>query len=461
MARNTENRGVLPATAAGRWATALVLLAALGVRVAVVILTRHSYVPRTDPADFDMIARSLAAGHGMGPAIHLPGLNLVGPTAYRAPLYPSVLAAAYRVFGASWSVGRLENAVIGVMAVASIGIVASQLWGRRVGFIALAIAAVHPTMVLYGSSLNLEPLLMLMLMLTLAAALQYRRAPHWGWLVLTGALLGLAVLTRELGWILAVPVAWLVWTADGQPWRAAHRWTARGLAVPGVVVLVAALAIVPWTIRNAIDFHAFVPVSTSPGLTLAGVFNETSLENRANPAAWQYAGNDPTLHRLIAAHPGLNEAQLNSELEHADVSFIAHHLGYIPKVMVWGGIRLFDLRGTNDARVLAYFVSWPTGLTLAAVYASYVLEGLALIGILLPATRRAPKAIWLIPVLALVSVIMIGSGIRLRASIEPFTILLAAQAIAFVVAGRTHALQPGAAPDPVGAPGVGRDAGLA
>jgi len=457
---NTQTRGVVPATAAGRWATALVLLAALGVRVAVVIVTRHSYLPRTDSADFDMIARSLAAGHGMGPAINLPGLNLVGPTAFRAPLYPTVLAAAYRVFGASWSVGRLENAVIGVMAVASIGIVASLIWGRRVGFIALAISAVHPTMVLFGSSLNLEPLLIVMLMSTVAVALQYRRAPHWGWLVLAGALFGLAVLTRELGWILAVPVGWLVWTADGQPWRAAHRWTARGLAVPGVVVLVATLVILPWTIRNAIDFHAFVPVSTSPGITLAGPFNETSFENRADPAAWLYAGNDPTLHRLIAAHPGLNEAQLNSELVHADVSFIAHHVGYIPKAMVWGGIRLFDLRGTRDARVLAYFVSWPTGLALAAVYASYVIEALAIIGILLPATRRAPKAIWLIPVLALVSVTLIGGGIRLRASIEPFTILLATQVVAFAFAGRARALQSGAVADPGRGPGVGRDASV-
>ena len=130
---------------------------------------RGDYAPLTDAKSFDHIAASLVAGHGFGEAQLAPA---TGPTAYRAPLYPLSLGAVYKVFGVhKYTFGLLTQAIIGVGVATLIGLIAAQLWGRRVAAIVLLIAAVHPTMMLFGSSLQLEPLLELLTLGTLAAAL--------------------------------------------------------------------------------------------------------------------------------------------------------------------------------------------------------------------------------------------------------------------------------------------------
>src|SRR5581483_4379542 len=189
------DRRALPATRRGWWFVVAILLLAGVARVGV-IAAEGSYQPAFDGAHFDAIAR----GNGYGNSL-LPMTQ--GPSAYRAPLYPTVLAGAYVVTGDSVTAGRVENALIGVVIVALIGIVASQLWSRRVGSVALAIAAVHPTLLLYGSGLQLEPLLAALILAATAAAIQHRRAPRglW-WPAAAGVLVGFTALTRETGFLL-------------------------------------------------------------------------------------------------------------------------------------------------------------------------------------------------------------------------------------------------------------------
>ncbi|MGA8938446.1 MAG: hypothetical protein WB439_04700 [Acidobacteriaceae bacterium] len=67
----------------------------------VVILVGHTYRIRTEQGNFDFgfeagrIARSLVTGHGYGN----PFNGMSGPTAWLPPLYPLLMAAAFKVFG--------------------------------------------------------------------------------------------------------------------------------------------------------------------------------------------------------------------------------------------------------------------------------------------------------------------------------------------------------------------------
>ena len=67
----------------------------------VVILVGHTYRIRTAQGNFDFgfeagrIARSLATGHGYAN----PFNGISGPTAWLPPLYPLLMAAAFKVFG--------------------------------------------------------------------------------------------------------------------------------------------------------------------------------------------------------------------------------------------------------------------------------------------------------------------------------------------------------------------------
>ncbi len=67
----------------------------------VVILVGHTYKVRTDQANFNFgfeagrIARSLATGQGYAN----PFNGVSGPTAWLPPLYPLLMAGAFKVFG--------------------------------------------------------------------------------------------------------------------------------------------------------------------------------------------------------------------------------------------------------------------------------------------------------------------------------------------------------------------------
>ncbi len=79
-----------------------------------------------------------------------------------------------------------------------------------------------------------------------------------GLAILSGMLLGLAILTRETVLYL------LPFMALGLLWQRGRR----GLLTAGVFLLATAAVVTPWTWRNHVVFGAFVPVSTSGGLNL-------------------------------------------------------------------------------------------------------------------------------------------------------------------------------------------------
>ena len=421
---------LLPASARGRWFVAAVLGLALAVRVAEVVVTRHSYSPVNDSRDFDSIAMSLIHGHGFGPALVPPA---TGPTAYRGPLYPIVLAAWYLVVGHSWTWGRIEQAVFGTAVVALIGLVAAQLFGRRAAAVALVLAAVYPTLILYGSSLQLETLLMTLSLAAVACALQYRRHPAGlGWPIASGLLVGLTLLTRELGIVLIPAVLAMVWPQPADRPAAEGRARATRLA-PAALLLSIVVVLVPWTVRNELSLHTLAPTSTSTGFTLAGTYNPTAAADHKYPTLWRPPYEDPGDTALLLGKPHPGEAWVNHVLEKATIDYIKAHPTYPLRAAYWNAAGLFDLEGTRISLYMAQFIPYPPTLVRWAVYSSYLVELLAIIAIFLPLTRRAPKVLWSIPVLAIVVIIFVSGNIRYRASIEPYTVLLATVTLATIL----------------------------
>jgi 4-amino-4-deoxy-L-arabinose transferase-like glycosyltransferase len=73
----------------------------------------------------------------------------------------------------------------------------------------------------------------------------------------SGVLLGLAIMVRPIS-LAVVPVVLVCWWLAGRDLRTVARWSA------ALLVGVAA-CILPWTVRNAVRMHAFVPISTNTG----------------------------------------------------------------------------------------------------------------------------------------------------------------------------------------------------
>ena len=153
--------------------------------LAVALVLRLGYVAATpdytivhDARDYDYYARSLARGEGYG-------LSFGIPTAFRPPGYIFLLAGVYDVAGVAREgvdervpPARIVQAFIGTLAVALIGLIAAQLWGRRAALAALALGAVYLPLILIGGALMSEPLFVVLMLGSLAAAIQLRRSRH-------------------------------------------------------------------------------------------------------------------------------------------------------------------------------------------------------------------------------------------------------------------------------------------
>jgi 4-amino-4-deoxy-L-arabinose transferase-like glycosyltransferase len=430
---------VLPATRLGWALVVLVLLVGLGLRTGVVLHTRKTYVPHTDAQQFDYTASSLVDHHNYGYAIVPPNVeSLHQQTALRAPGYPVALAAVYAVVGThSWTMGRLENALFGTVIIALIGIIAAQIWNRRLGLIAMA--AVYPTLILIGSSLQLEPLLVMLMLGSVAAALQHRRKPRgWRWPALAGILVGLAILTRETGFFALLPVAWLVWTAGPDGTLRRPQFDKKSILTPVLVIVLAAAMVVPWTVRNAVKMHAFIPTTNSSGIGLAGTFNTTSMNDKRFPAGWRDPWDDPAMNKIVTDlyHEHASETKASKRLTSESLHLIRKHPDWLIKAGFWNTQRLFDLDGGDFAMHIRPSVPYPKSLLRLAIYSSWIMYVLAIAGAVVcrEERRRVPWAVWLIPISTYpLLVFLLPANIRYRSWLEPFFLLLAAPLVAKAV----------------------------
>jgi 4-amino-4-deoxy-L-arabinose transferase-like glycosyltransferase len=411
--RALERMTTSPQRTVGSPAGLAVLGLALAVRLAALAATR-GYVPIHDDRAYLRHALALERLHRY--PIFRDGHHAV-PTAYRPPGFPVFVAAAHTVLGGNTMADtlspRLAQCALGVALVALVGIVATRLFDRRTALVAMTLAALSPVLVVFGSSLISEPLFTALLLAAVAAALRARAAPQAiGWAVLAGVAAGAAALTRSEGLLILPAVALMAWRP-------------RSPVAPVAVVLVGIAVVAPWTVRNARVLHAFVPVSTETGNTLAGTYNDLSANDPLTPAAWH----DPRLSGLYpavrAAHR-YSEAGLDRALEHAAVQYVTDHPLYPLRVAVHNAGRLTGLAPTSWSAWSLHTVSLsPRAGTLVRM-ALLLTTLLALVGAFSRRARRLPVGWWLTGVVLAAPTLMVNAEQRFAVPLQPWLILLAA-----------------------------------
>ncbi len=187
-------------------------------------------------------------------------------TLIRLPGYPIVLAALEVVFDWSgrWALGSLRSfaPVLYLQVFADlitcllVGSLAGRLFGRRAGWIALALAALCPFTANYTAVPLTETFTLLTIALALWAAERWRERQSMPLLLVCAAALSFGVLLRPDQALLVLAVVPLL--------VGRYRWR------PALLCLVlVAVPFVPWTIRNAVTFHVFQPLAprfaTDPG----------------------------------------------------------------------------------------------------------------------------------------------------------------------------------------------------
>jgi 4-amino-4-deoxy-L-arabinose transferase-like glycosyltransferase len=231
-----------------------IFLFAVLVRVAVVggtvgFHTPASAEPASDSRIHIMLVENLLAGRGY---------SLDGPTGITPPLYVFFLAALYRILGDPAAV-RLVQIVLAAAACVVLYAIVRRVRDPATGVIAAGLLSIHPLLA-YLPGLHLtENLFLLLVLAFLWQALRVEERPTTARAAALGCLLGLAILTRAV-FLVFLPVV-LLWAAV--VWGAR---TVRTYRIFTLTALAAALVVSPWTIRNYLVFHAFVPVQSNSGM---------------------------------------------------------------------------------------------------------------------------------------------------------------------------------------------------
>lgn len=192
------------------------------------------------------------------------------PLIFYPPLYPWFIAILYRLLGSLPAVLWVQAAV-GALLVPAVGRAGRLALGARVGLGAAVVAALYPDFVWFSVHFWSETLFIVLLWWGIERVLHAGSTGSRRAAALAGVCWGLSTLTRELALYLApFAAAWLVrdWLFRRRARSPALSRRVPGWMLAGVFALALVLTLAPWTVRNAIVFHAFIPVSTMGGSNL-------------------------------------------------------------------------------------------------------------------------------------------------------------------------------------------------
>ncbi len=417
---------------------AAILIGALALRIGEVQGT--SYKPRNDAGSYLTLA-SYVARTGDYSLRRTPGSGAGGtrgPSAYFGPGFPYFLALVDIIDGhetrrdGAIHPARISQAVLGTITVALIGLVALELFGPVAAWIALVLAAIYPVLIELSVTIVAENLLTALVVAAVYAGLRVRRARNartaYAWTAGAGVLTGLATLTHENGIVLLITLIPAVWI--GRP-----RLRPRSLAGPVLLAVMVALTIVPWTIRNEVVMHSFIPVSDETGITLVGTYNVASAADPHFPYKWRIFYGIPGERGLVREESTLTEPEIGDKLQSQALHYISDHPLSPFVVGFHNTLRMFELEGSFAWQSSASAISLPTNTARVGIFSFWFLCLLAIAGAFTRLARSAPRWVWAVPLLLALSVVVVNTETpRFREPVDPFLILLAAAGLATLIA---------------------------
>jgi 4-amino-4-deoxy-L-arabinose transferase-like glycosyltransferase len=362
--------------AATRWRLRIIILVALGLRLAVIPFNNFENLMDADHIhawEQGNVARALVAGQGFGSPF-----DSTRPSAVMTPVYPLIVAAFFRLFGVhtAQSVFAVHafDCLINALACIPVFLLARRSFGERAAWWAAWAWALSPYGIYFSAAWAWSThLLLLCLCWLLYLAQNLESSPRLGLWAGFGLLAGFAGLTEPS---ILVVIPFLLALAA---WRLAHagnRWL-----LPGAVAsLTLAAVLSPWLIRNALVFHRFIPMRDSMGL-------ELWMGNNGSDLRWTSDYLHP-LHNAgeLAAYDAGELAYMDHKAEQAK-AYINDHPGWYAwmcarrAVYLWTGYWSFDAR---------YLAMEPTDLENVPFATCLTLLGL--LGLLL-AWRERPSEV--------------------------------------------------------------------
>lgn len=247
-----------------RWLLGAIVVGGV-VRLVWAITATTAPIGTADAAEYERLAVAFSRGE-------MPTFFTGIPSAYWAAGYPMILAPFMWVARTTGWISplftaSLVNVVAGTTTIAFTAYLAHRWVGASARNWAAWLIALMPAQIYYTSTAHSETVLTTLVLGGFAAltAVLHRHPAgreRLRWLVVSGLLVGLAVLVKSSGVVLfAVPV--LALRASSGRWRGQGALRATGAVVLGALVL-----LVPWTIRNGVQVGVWTPLGTQNATVL-------------------------------------------------------------------------------------------------------------------------------------------------------------------------------------------------
>lgn len=211
--------------------------------------------PSVDAGAYDLIAQNLVSGNGYRLETDVPLANdraiiRVGPG------YEFFLVAVYAIFGRHLWIVWLFQAVFHAISAWLVFVIAKlvfkESWHSLIGIGAAALFAFHPDLIIASSMLLTENLGIFIMLLTIYNAFSYFERSSIVKTVLLSLLLGMLVLVRANLGILLLPFLLVFYFKK----QFSHLL---------IFLLLFAAVLTPWTIRNYLIYHSFIPTAVVSG----------------------------------------------------------------------------------------------------------------------------------------------------------------------------------------------------
>ena len=413
---------------------------ALLVRVIYNNTVAHDYYPLHDSRFYQVIGFNLLKEHCFCLQLHI---STVG----RAPLWPAIIAVIAFFLGPSDYFARLFFCGIGSGTCVLLYLFARDVFGRPFGLLAGIIAALYPELYIFDGWLYTESLYTFLLLALCYGLYRLQRSSEgnrwWLWIG-CGILLGLLSLTRPNG--LIVLGVLLVW-AIVMVWVKRISWQAAARGVTTTTLLALAL-IAPWTLRNYLVSHTFIPVATGDGIVLLGAYNDEVSKRPGYAVSWiNPLESSPAVARpfpLFTCTASCEVAQDASYREHVE-QWIQEHITSMPYLLAFHFLNMWQ-PDTHEADLPTdRFPQQLSSRIVLAMMRTFPIPIFILAALGLLVTFRHWRELLFVYFMILLTIaeclVFYGSA-RFRAPIEPMLILLAVGAMWWLTR-HLHLAKPG------------------
>ena len=227
-------------------------LFALSLFVCLLFLSSYSPLPvvRYDASEYLALARSVAAGTGFSQD------GGVTPAVYRPPLFSLLLGGWFHLTGTSSvsSVAVFQSVLHAFGVLAAFALFLEILPSMRWAFGGALFLSVNPLLVTRVVFVYQETALILFTTLAVLASVRLVRRPSSLRAGLAGAAWGACTLGKIVCWY----APFLLLAMRFLPSRLRWVWRRKEAAL---LLLLFAVVVAPWTVRNYVRFHRFIPVN--------------------------------------------------------------------------------------------------------------------------------------------------------------------------------------------------------